>query len=274
MVQIVCTGKGAAMALPKILAQVQAFAQTKTPSVLYLGTPSYDREDIFNIQTMGFRNANCPITKMDLSEIPDSKATGVDVVYPTMDQMQKCVDEADVIQVSGGNTLYAIKRWQELGMADILRSAADKIDGPVFCGGSAGAICWFEMGNSDSMNPASFLNPLPTLTEEEKNDWDYICINGLSIIKALCVPHYDVIQHNGFLRADASESMVKEHADYPCIGIDEEAAFVVDGDIVSVIEGGRNAKVYRKLYDSKRNEFKVLTMVEEKQYSLSDLGIA
>ena len=67
MVQVVCTGKGAAMAIPKILSQVQLFANTKTPRVLYLGTPSFDRNDIFNIQTKGFQNADCPITKMDLS---------------------------------------------------------------------------------------------------------------------------------------------------------------------------------------------------------------
>ena len=259
------------MAIPKILAQVQAFAQTNTPSVLYLGTPSYDREDIFNIQTKGFQNANCPIMKMNLSEVPKSRATSIDVVYPSIDEMRRCVDETDVIMVSGGNTLYAMNRWEELGMADILRDAANKRDGPIFCGGSAGAICWFQKGNSDSMNPMTLLNPDPSITEEENKDWDYIIIDGLGIIKALCVPHYDVVQHNGILRAEASETMVKGLADYPCIGIDEEAAFVVDGDCVRVIEGGPGAKVYRKFYDSKNNEVEVLIMEERYQYSLSDL---
>jgi peptidase E len=192
MVQIVCTGKGAAMAIPKILAQVQQFANTDTPKVLYLGTPSYDRSDVYNTQTKGFQDARCPITKLDLSEVPASRSRSTDVngggvTYPTKDEMREHVEEADVVMVSGGNTLYAVKRWEQLGMAEILKEAATKEDGPVFCGGSAGAICWFEYGNSDSMNPMTFLNPDPTLTEEQNNAWDYIRIDGLNFLKALCV---------------------------------------------------------------------------------------
>jgi peptidase E len=274
MVQVVCTGKGAAMAIPKILSQVQLFANTKTPRVLYLGTPSFDRNDIFNIQTKGFQNADCPITKMDLSEVPISRSTDTEVIYPTKEEMREQVDKADVVMVSGGNTLYAMQRWEELGMAEILKEAATKDEGPVFCGGSAGAICWFEYGNSDSMNPMTFLNPDLPLSEEKKKAWDYIRIDGLNIVKALCVPHYDVLQHNGLQRAKASEGMVKDMADYPCIGIDEEAAFVVDGDIVKVIQGGDGAKVYKKMFNFKTRELEVLVM-EEKHgpYSLTDLGL-
>ena len=56
--------------------------------------------------------------------------------------MKDQVENTDVVLVSGGNTLYAMQRWEELGMADILKSAAKKAIRPVFCGGSAGAICW------------------------------------------------------------------------------------------------------------------------------------
>lgn len=262
------------MAIPKIISQVQSFANTNTPRVLYLGTPSYDRTDIFNIQTKGFQNANCQITKMDLSEIPDSSTTGSEVTYPTKQEMREQVGNADVVMVSGGNTLYAMKRWEELGMAEILKEAALKEKGPIFCGGSAGAIAWFEFGNSDSMNPMTFLNPDPNLSEEEKKAWDYIRISGLGIIKALCVPHFDVLQHNGLLRSKASEGMVKEMSGYPCIGIDEEAAFVVDGDIVNVVQGGEDAKVYRKIFNSKTMELEIMALEEEHgPYSLSGLGL-
>ena len=276
MVQIVCTGRGSAMAIPKILAQVQHFAKTETPKVLYLGTPSFDRADIFRIQTKGFQDANCQITKMDLSEVPTSRIAKNEekIAYPTKEEMKEQVDNTDVVMVSGGNTLYAMQRWEELGMGDILRSAAKKEKGPVFCGGSAGAICWFKFGNSDSMNPMTFLNPDPTLTAEQKKAWDYIRIDGLGFMNALCVPHYCVLQHNGLKRAEASESMVMELADYPCIGIDEEAAFVVDGDIAKVVQGGDGAKVYKKMFNSKTKEMEVLVMEEDHgDYSLIDLGL-
>eukprot|EP00557_Chaetoceros_sp_GSL56_P011195 CAMPEP_0176486940 /NCGR_PEP_ID=MMETSP0200_2-20121128/5849_1 /TAXON_ID=947934 /ORGANISM="Chaetoceros sp., Strain GSL56" /LENGTH=273 /DNA_ID=CAMNT_0017883701 /DNA_START=178 /DNA_END=996 /DNA_ORIENTATION=+ len=273
MVQIVCTGKGASMALPKVISQVQLLAQTNTPSVLYLGTPSYDRDDVFEIQTKGFRDRQCKIIKLDLSELPYSQnETPRPITYPTTEEMKQMVEEVDVIQVSGGNTLYAMKKWQELGMADILRDAAMKENGPVFCGGSAGAICWFEKGNSDSMNPTTFLNPDESLTDEQKLDWDYICVDGLNILKGLCVPHYDIIQHNGLHRSKASDAMLSQFPDYPCIGIDEGAALVVDGDVVRVIEGDENgAKVYRKHYCSKANGVQVMVLEENHgDYSLTE----
>lgn len=266
MVQIVCTGKGSAMALPRVIQKVQALAQTMTPKVLYLGTPSYDREDIFNIQTKGFQNANCPIFKLDLSEIPSECMIDTNKTipsYPTMEEMQEQVDDSDVIMVSGGNTLYAMNRWESLGMDSILKNAAAKDNGPVFCGGSAGAICWFEKGNSDSMNPMTFLNPDPNLTEEQKNDWDYISMDGLGILKGLCVPHYDAKQHNGLMRFAASEKMVRDMSDYPCIGIDENAAFVMNGDVVQVIEGVKGAKCYKKLHNSSTGDLEVSILGEE-----------
>lgn len=279
MVQIVCTGKGAAMALPKVVAQVKYLAQSDTPSVLYLGTPSYDRDDVFEIQTKGFREGNCNVKRLYLSEVPQSKkGTQMDMKddpCPTKEEMKQCVQEADVIQVSGGNTLYAMKRWQELGMADILREAAMKENGPVFCGGSAGAICWFEKGNSDSMNPATFLNPDPSLTKEQLLDWDYICLDGLNILRGLCVPHYDVIQHNGLHRSQASESMLMQFPDYPCIGIEEEAALVVNGDVVNIIQGDKGATVYKKVYCSKTQELQVMVLKETHgDYSLTELGLS
>ncbi len=266
------------MALPKVISQVQTFAQTNTPKVLYLGTPSYDREDIFNIQTKGFQEINSPIMKMDLSEVPMSRLKNPyhqSKPLPTEEEMRQQVEEADVIMVSGGNTLYAMKRWEEIGMADVLKDASKMENGPVFCGGSAGAICWFDKGNSDSMNPTTLLNPDPNLTEDEKNNWDYICIDGLGFLRGMCVPHYDVKQHNGLMRYEGSEVMVKGiMSDYPCIGIDENAAFVVNGDTLKVLEGTEGAKCYRKLYDKESDELDVMIMEEQHgAYSLSALGL-
>lgn len=83
-----------------------------------------------------------------------------------------------------------------------------------------------------------------------------------------------MIQYNAVFRADASESLTKELANYPSIGTNEVAAFVVDGHIVCVIENGYNAKFYRDRYRNKRNKLKLLIMKEEKQFSLSDLRFA
>ena len=49
---------------------------------------------------------------------------------------------ADVILVSGGNTLYAMDLWKAVGLVSLLQEAMER--GAVLTGGSAGAICWFD----------------------------------------------------------------------------------------------------------------------------------
>lgn len=54
----------------------------------------------------------------------------------------------DAIVVHGGNTLNMLAVWKAQGIDRILKQAYDK--GIVLCGGSAGSLCWFESGPSDS----------------------------------------------------------------------------------------------------------------------------
>jgi hypothetical protein len=63
--------------------------------------------------------------------------------------------QADVIVMSGGNTLFACDLLARLGVNPLLHRAMRR--GCVLCGGSAGAICWFDAGHSDSMDPAYYL---------------------------------------------------------------------------------------------------------------------
>ena len=59
----------------------------------------------------------------------------------------------DVIYVGGGNTLNMIALWRAWDIPAILREALEQ--GIVLAGISAGAICWFERGLSDS-RPGGF----------------------------------------------------------------------------------------------------------------------
>lgn len=56
--------------------------------------------------------------------------------------------DMDAIYVGGGNTLNMLAIWKEQGIDRALEKAAKK--GIVLGGGSAGSICWFEAGCSDS----------------------------------------------------------------------------------------------------------------------------
>jgi dipeptidase E len=54
----------------------------------------------------------------------------------------------DVIYVGGGNTKSMLGVWREYGLPEVLREAWQA--GVVLAGVSAGALCWFEEGLTDS----------------------------------------------------------------------------------------------------------------------------
>ena len=54
----------------------------------------------------------------------------------------------DAIVVSGGNTLNMLTIWKAHGIDTLLRKAYDK--GIILAGGSAGSLCWFTGGSTDS----------------------------------------------------------------------------------------------------------------------------
>jgi len=57
----------------------------------------------------------------------------------------------DVILVTGGNTANALAIWRTHGFDEILREAWET--GVLLTGWSAGMICWFEHGVTDSFGP-------------------------------------------------------------------------------------------------------------------------
>jgi peptidase E len=77
----------------------------------------------------------------------------------------------DVIYVGGGNTKSMLAVWREWGVPELLREAWES--GVVLAGVSAGAICWFEEGLTDSW--ADRLRPL----------------DCLGFLPGSCCPHYD-----------------------------------------------------------------------------------
>jgi aminopeptidase N len=57
-------------------------------------------------------------------------------------------NQADVIYVGGGNTKSMLAVWREWKIDKLLKKAYNR--GVVLAGVSAGAICWFEQGITDS----------------------------------------------------------------------------------------------------------------------------
>ena len=97
----------------------------------------------------------------------------------TPPEIERKVLHSDIIYVGGGNTLRMLKLWRRRGLDNILRKAGDK--GVVLSGVSAGAICWFAYGNSDSRKFGS------------KRNRELIRLRGLGFLPWICCPHYDTL---------------------------------------------------------------------------------
>ena len=74
------------------------------------------------------------------------------ITFISSSPQQKTFEEeiltSDAIIVGGGNTLNMIATWKAQGIDTLLRKAYD--NGIVLAGGSAGSLCWFTGGYSDS----------------------------------------------------------------------------------------------------------------------------
>jgi len=70
--------------------------------------------------------------------------------YPPAD-LRELVLSQDAICVSGGNTANMLAIWRVHGIDALMREAWEQ--GTVLWGASAGMICWFEQGVTDSFGP-------------------------------------------------------------------------------------------------------------------------
>ena len=186
--------------------------EAKDITCLYIGTAIYN-DQRGAAQYLGLETAGCSVTHLPM----DATKADAEVLFL-----------ADVILVSGGNTLFAVDRWQHLGIKHLFAEAG--LRGAVLCGGSAGAICWFDSGHSDSGDPTSFRVVNPNLTDDGKANWEYIRVDGLGMFPGLMCPHYDQTQSNGVLRATDFSQMMQRHPGERGLGLDHFCALVTEGD--------------------------------------------
>lgn len=128
----------------------------------------------------------------------------------------------DLIYVAGGNTKSMLAVWRDWDLPRILRRAW--LGGTVLAGISAGAICWFEMGVTDSW--AGRLMPLPCL------GW----------LPCACCPHYDVEKD----RRPATHDFVARGLLPETIALEDgTAAHFVGRKLLRVVTVGENSRAYR-----------------------------
>jgi dipeptidase E len=149
---------------------------------------------------------------------------------PSNDEIRSKIASADIIYVGGGNTLLMMRLWRRLGIDKLLKSAYER--GTVLSGISAGSICWFDSGHSDSM---AFYNP---------RKWKYIKVRGLGLIKGIHCPHYNGMTR-GVPRRKSFRDMISKTRGIG-IAIENNCAIeFVDGRFYKVISSKKNSRAYR-----------------------------
>jgi len=131
----------------------------RRPRVCFVGTASGDSDSYIRRFHEAFPPSRAAATHLTFFErkVRDLKSFAMD---------------HDVIYVGGGSSANMLAVWRLHGLDKVLRAAWKA--GVVMAGISAGAICWFEDGLTDSFGmPFRGLN------------------DGLGFLRGACCPHYD-----------------------------------------------------------------------------------
>ena len=210
------------MALPleldNLLLVEYFLAQTKRrkPKVLYIGTATGDSETGKLRFYAGFSRFEC-------------KPSHLPFFARTPRDLESLVLEQDAIFVGGGNTRSMLAVWRDWGLDRYLRIAWEH--GVVLGGGSAGSICWFEYGVTDSI--AGPLTALPCL----------------GFLPGSNCPHYDSERDRRpmFRKLVASGRMPDGVA-----ADDGVALHYIDGKLAKVVSSRPRAKGYHVTRSGKR----------------------
>lgn len=128
--------------------------------------------------------------------------------------------EHDVVIVTGGNTANMLAIWRVHGFDRVLREAWER--GAVLAGWSAGAICWFESGVTDSFGPQ--LEPMECL----------------GFLPGSACPHYDGEE----LRRPRYSELLRDGM-APGIAIDDDVGVRFEGtDLKEVVTSRPGATAY------------------------------
>ncbi len=190
----------------------------QSPKLLFIPTASSDSEKYWDVVQEYFGQfLKCKTDVLYLIK-----------EHPSQQRIRQKILSADMIYVGGGNTLLMMRLWRRLGVDKLLKLAYK--NGTVLSGISAGSICWFDSGHSDSM---SFYNP---------QKWKYINVKGLGLIPAVHCPHYNS-RTLGVARRRHFREMIQNIGGLG-IALENNCAIAFIDGSYRVIRSNNNAKAY------------------------------
>tara|TARA_B100000945_G_scaffold296881_1_gene275517 strand:- start:446 stop:1141 length:696 start_codon:yes stop_codon:yes gene_type:complete len=201
-------------------------SEKDVPNICFIPTATGDNEAYKVNYYSTFSKLDCSPSHLDFfKRTPDLK---------------ELILKQDVIFVGGGNTKSMLAVWKDWGLDLLLKEAYE--EGVIMSGVSAGAICWFDQGITDSWAE------------------DLKVMDCLGFIEGACCPHYDEEpQRKPSLNKFITEKVLK-------------SCYAVDGGCALHIEDEKEFKSV--VFSENKNSFLVEmkdNKVAEKPYSTIDI---
>ena len=201
-------------------------SEKNDPKICFIPTATGDNEAYKVNYYSTFSKLHCSPSHLDL--------------FKRTPNLKDLILKQDIIFVGGGNTKSMLAVWKDWGLDLLLKEAYEK--GVIMSGVSAGAICWFDQGVTDSWAE------------------DLKIMDCLGFIEGACCPHYDEEpQRKPSLNKFITEKTLK-------------SCYAVDGGCALHIEDEEEFKSV--VFSKNKNSFLVEmkdNKVTEKPYSTIDI---
>lgn len=189
-----------------------------SPKICFLATASGDAENYIKRFYEFFSMQNCSPSHLSLFN-------------PPMRDLETFLLEKDIIYVGGGSTKNLLALWREWGIDKILRKAWNQ--GIILTGISAGSVCWFEEGVTDSFGDG--LEP----------------IQCLGFLKGSNCPHYDGEEE----RRLSYHNFIKTNKIKQGVAADDGVAIhYINEEIKEVVSSSSDAKAYKVFFENEVKE--------------------
>ena len=193
---------------------------SSTKRVLFIGTASGDAEGYIETMQNVFTGLGCDeVRALELTR----------KVYSEQ-ELREAVFWADIIYIGGGDTIFMRNEWKKQGVDVLLREAYEK-DTAVLMGISAGAMCWFDSGCTDSELAVIKTGLKFGLAEEL-----------LGIYPQIFCPHYED-------RVEDFEELLKDKQK-DAFALESNVAFVEENGTTYFIKSAEEAKAYEFCYEN------------------------
>ena len=200
-------GFGRSLGNLKIERYIISLTSSERPKICFIPTASGD-SDLYKLNFYrAFSQLNCITSHLDF--------------FARTEELEKKILNQDIIYVGGGNTKSMLAVWREWNLDSILKKAYKR--GIIMSGVSAGAICWFKKGITDS-----YADTLKIL-------------DCLGFIEGIACPHFDEEKD----RAPFVNEMIEKEFIKSCICIEGNSAIHISNEKdIKSINFGINKKSF------------------------------